>query len=285
MDLGAGHVHLPFIAPFYGGHIDWEVTISKPFFTKLVALAVALLTLGAAGCGSSGSSKPAAQTPTRSALPQRARVISYHPKIVAARFTANITNRYFPIARGKTFIYAGTKDGAPERVEMKILHTTRTILGVPCVVISDVVTSNYTLVEKTTDWYSQDSAGNVWYFGEDTKEYKNGVVTSTAGTWEAGVDNAQPGIAMKAAPKPGPAYRQEYRPGIAEDMAKILTTTATRRVPLGKLHNVLQTYDTDPLNPNKLEHKWFAPGVGMIEAIRWGGGHNEHIKLVKVIRG
>jgi hypothetical protein len=208
----------------------------------------------------------------------------YHPKIDPANFTAKVTNPYFPLTPGATLVYTGTKDGAPERVEMKVLRTTRTILGVKCVVISDVVTSNYTLVEKTTDWYAQDKAGNVWYFGETTAEYKNGVVTSTQGTWEAGVDNAQPGIVMHAKPTPGPRYRQEYRPGIAEDMAKVLRANDTRRVPAGAFRKVVVTFDTDPLNPQKLEHKWYAPGVGMIEAIRFGGSHREHIKLVKVTK-
>jgi hypothetical protein len=204
----------------------------------------------------------------------------YHPKIDPSKFSANITNRFFPIGQGKKFVYTGTKDGKPERVEMTILRTTRTILGVRCTVVSDIVTSNYTLVEKTQDWYAQDSAGNVWYFGENSAEYKNGVVTSTKGSWEAGVDNAQPGIVMHAKPAPGPAYRQEYRPGIAEDMAKVLSVSTTRNVPAGTFKHVVVTFDTDPLNPDKLEHKWYAPGVGLIEAVRFGGGHHEHIKLV-----
>jgi hypothetical protein len=249
--------------------------------TKLFISASVLL--ATAGCGSHGSSsQQAAPTATHSTVGQAAPAVSYHPKIEPAKFTAKLTNRYFPLSPGSTIVYTGTKDGAPERVEVKVLPTTRTIMGVKCAVISDVVTSNFTLVEKTTDWYAQDASGNVWYFGEDSKEYKNGVVTSTQGTWEAGVDNAQPGIIMQAVPKPGPAYRQEYRPGVAEDKGKVLRVNATRRVPAGSYRNVLVTYDTDPLTPDKLEHKWYAPGVGLIEAVRFGGGHHEHIKLAKV---
>jgi hypothetical protein len=209
----------------------------------------------------------------------------YHPKIDPSKFSPQITNKYFPITAGKTFVYTGTKDGSPERVEMKILKKTRTILGVKCAVVSDIVTKNFSLVEKTTDWYAQDTSGNVWYFGEDSKDYMNGVVTTTAGSWEAGVDNALPGVQIHAKPVVGIRYRQEYRPGIAEDMAKVLAVGLTRTVPAGTFHNVVETYDTDPLNPDKLEHKWYAPGVGMIEAIRHGGGHKEHIKLLKVVRG
>jgi hypothetical protein len=152
-------------------------------------------------------------------------------------------------------------------------------MGVGCVVVSDIVTSNNTLVEKTTDWYAQDDRGNVWYFGEDSEEYTNGVVTSTQGTWEAGVDGAQPGIVMQAHPRVGMAYRQESRPGVAEDRAKILRLGAARRVPLGSYDHVLLTYDTDPLNPDKIERKWYARGVGMIAAVRQGSAHHESIAL------
>jgi hypothetical protein len=209
----------------------------------------------------------------------------YDPKIVPSRFSAQVTNRYFPLARGTHAVFVGTRDGGPERIEVVVQRKLRTILGVPCVVIDDVSTSNYTLLEKTKDWYSQDSAGNVWYFGEDSKEYKNGVVVSTHGSWEAGLDNAKPGIIMHTTPKPGRPYRQEYRPGVAEDMGQVVRVNMTVKVPAGRFKHVVETRDTDPLSPDKIEHKWYAPGVGLIEADRKWTGHHEHIKLVSIKRG
>ena len=38
--------------------------------------------------------------------------------------------------------------------------------------------------EDTFDWYAQDSDGNVWYLGEDSREIENGQVVSTEGSWE-----------------------------------------------------------------------------------------------------
>ena len=148
-------------------------------------------------------------------------------------------------------------------------------MGVRCVVVQDVVTQHQSLVEKTTDWYAQDKAGNVWYFGEDTAEYQNGVVTSTSGTWEAGVDMAQPGIVMPARPKVGATYRQEYRPGVALDMATILSVNSTAKVPAGTFHHVVETLDKNPLDPSKIEHKWYAAGAGFVKAVLHGGGHVE----------
>jgi hypothetical protein len=208
----------------------------------------------------------------------------YNPNVDPANFVPDVTNPYYPLIPGTSITFNGTRDGKPEHVEVKILPGWRTIQGVKCRSISDIVTSNFTLVEKTTDWYAQDKQGNVWYFGEDTKEYTNGVVSSTAGTWEAGVDNAKPGIIMHAKNRPlvgRPPYRQEYRPGIAEDMAQVLSTTGSMHVPAGTFHHLLQTRDTDPLNPDKLEQKRYARGVGLIWADRKWTGHHEQIKLVK----
>src|SRR5207342_2710858 len=139
----------------------------------------------------------------------------YHPTVNPSQFTDKITNQYFPLTPGTVMVYEGTRDGVPLRIELTVTNDTKVIMGVKCIVVRDIVTG--ALEERTSDWYAQDAAGNVWYFGEDTKEYKNGVVTSTAGSWEAGVNGALPGIIMWANPVPGKPYRQEYRPGQAED--------------------------------------------------------------------
>jgi hypothetical protein len=235
-----------------------------------------------AGCGSSDKPAPTYQRSTPASGPTKTVDTSYNPKIVPADFTATITNRHWPLKPGTTWVFTGTKDGAPEQVDVTVTRQSKTVLGVRCVVVSDIVTSNHTLTEKTTDWYAQDRNGNLWYFGEDTKEYKNGVVTSTQGTWEAGVDNAKAGIVVQGKPRPGGFYRQEYRPGLAEDKARVLTTSAAARVPAGSYANVLLTKDIDPLNPDKVEHKWYAPGVGPVHVLRIGSAHHEEIELVSM---
>jgi hypothetical protein len=252
--------------------------------TFSVVLAAAAVAAGA-GCGS--SDKPPPKAPASGGLQGGAnRPVAagsnYNPKIDPAKFTTKITNRYWPLKPGRKWVYNGQKDGAPERVEVAVTRQKKKVLGVNCVVVSDIVTSNHTLTEKTVDWYAQDEKGDIWYFGEDTKEYKNGVVTSTQGTWEAGVDNAKPGIAVHGHPRVGGFYRQEYRPGIAEDEAKVLTTTAKQTVPAGTFRNVLETRDIDPLNPAKVENKWFAAGRGPVHVLRIGSAHKEEIKLVRM---
>jgi hypothetical protein len=257
---------------------------------RLLIVSAAAGTLLAA-CGSSGTKLVSPTTTTTTPAPTPATTAplenplsigaNYHPKIDPAKFTNHVANRYFPLVAGKTLHYRGVRDGKPTEHAFKVTRDTKVVMGVRCAVISDVVTQNQSLVEKTTDWYAQDAAGNVWYFGEDTAEYQNGVVTSTAGTWEAGVDKAQPGIVMPAVPKVGDAFRQEYRPGVALDEAKILSVNAAVRVPAGTFPRTVVTFDKNPLDPSKKERKWYAPGVGFVQAILHGGGHTETTKLVK----
>jgi hypothetical protein len=178
-------------------------------------------------------------------------------------------------------VYEGTRDGVPLRIELTVTSDTKVIMGVRCIVVRDIVTG--ALEERTSDWYAQDASGNVWYFGEDTKEYKNGLVTSTAGSWEAGVDGALPGIIMLAHPAQGDAYRQEYRPTVAEDVAMVKQLNATANVPAGNYSNVLVTNDRDLLDLTKDEDKYFAPGVGTVKLTGLVNGHREEVWLTSVL--
>jgi hypothetical protein len=155
-------------------------------------------------------------------------------------------------------------------------------MGIEARVVHDKVTaSDGALVEDTLDWYAQDAKGNIWYLGEDTKEYENGKVTSTEGSWQAGVDGAQPGILLPATPRPGLAYRQEYYKGQAEDAAQVLSLDKRARVPFGAFSDVLVTKDFTPLQPELLEHKFYAPGVGpvMVLTVKGGASREELLRF------
>ncbi len=242
-----------------------------------------LVLLGA--CGSSGGKSPSASPTTSATPPTTARAaVNYHPRIDPANFSNRITNPYFPLKPGTQFAFDGVRDGRPQHTEVTVTNETKTILGIPVVVVRDVVTNSGALEEKTTDWYAQAKNGDVWYFGEATAEYTNGQISNTQGSWEAGVDNAQPGIIMKANPKVGTSYRQEYRPGVAEDTAKVTTVGMTYKAGGTTYRNVVLTTDRNPLNPDKLDQKYFAPGVGLIYTKKLSAGHSETSTLTKVIR-
>lgn len=239
-----------------------------------------------ASCASNGGSSsvvtdtPLPSNPSPTEMPT---LPPYHVTVKPADFTNVVTNPYFILTPGSIRTYQGKKDGVPLQATFEVLKETKTILGVTCVVVQDTVTLNGSLEEKTLDWFAQDTAGNVWYFGEDSKDYKNGVAVSTTGTWMSGVNGGQPGIVMKANPQPGPAYIEEYLPGVAEDHAQVVRTTASVTGPTGTYHNVLVTKNTNPLDPSLLEHKYYASGVGLVYEVKaYGGSHMEIMRLVKV---
>jgi hypothetical protein len=206
----------------------------------------------------------------------------YNPIINPEDFVAQVSNQFFPLVPGTTFIYEGLSEDGPERNQMSVTSQTKVIMGVICVVVWDRVWLNGSLIEETYDWYAQDRNGSVWYFGEDSKELENGVVISTEGSWEAGLDGAKPGIVMMGQPVIGEVYRQEYLKGEAEDMAEVLALNASVSVLHGTYSNCLQTRDWTPLEPGIAEFKYYASGVGLVrETVSEGG--TGYMDLVDII--
>ena len=180
---------------------------------------------------------------------------------------------FWPMAPGSKWIYRETDaEGTEQQVEVTVTDKTKEIDGIPATEVHDLVTENGEPVEDTLDWYAQDTLGNLWYLGEDTKEYENGKVVSTEGSWQAGVDGAQAGIILPADPQVGMVYRQEYYAGQAEDGAQILALDKHVDVPFGTFDNVLETSDFTPLEPDVEEHKFYARGVGPVEVLQTSGG-------------
>ncbi len=202
-------------------------------------------------------------------LPKGSEPVTLDP----ADFVPRVTNPYWPMAPGTQWVYRETDtEGTKQRVGVTVLKRTRTITGISATVVHDEVTEHGELVENTYDWYAQDECGNVWYMGERTKEFENGRVTTTAGSWEHGRDGAIAGVVMPGDPQPGLMYRQEYYAGEAEDNGQIMSLVEQAQVPRGHFRDVLMTKDTNPLSPRVLEYKFYAKGVGPVLAISVSGG-------------
>lgn len=230
---------------------------------RLSVVLVVLLSVGAVPGGVAG----AGGCPV--ALPQGSEPANLDP----ADFVDRIDNPYWPMAPGTRWVYRESDPfGNAQRVEVTVTERTKVILGIEATVVHDVVSEHGELVENTFDWYAQDACGNVWYLGERTKEYEDGVVVTTEGSWEAGVDGAEAGVIMPADPQAGMAYRQEYLAGEAEDAAGVLSVAERAQVPFGSFRDVLLTKDFTTLHPRVLEYKLYAPGVGPVLALGVSGG-------------
>ena len=228
-------------------------------------LLIALLVLSAAGCGSSTK---------HDAAPSK-----------YARFSANVTNSWFPLRPGSVYVYRGVKDGEPSREVMTVTHRTKVVDGARCVVVRDLLYLHGKLEERTQDWYTQDPKGNVWYFGERTAELDaQGHVKTTEGSWTAGVDGAVPGVFMFAHSSVGDSARQEYLRGQAEDHLRVLSLGERVTVPFRSFGNTLLTKEWTPLEPGVIDHKYYARGIGTVLEVT-AKGPLERNELVSFRRG
>lgn len=202
------------------------------------------------------------------------------PDFDADDFVREVDNQYFPLVPGTVYRYVGKTEDGLETNTVKVTRKTKRIIGVTTIEVRDQVFLDGELKEDTFDWYAQDEDGNVWYFGEDTKELEDGKVVSTEGTWLAGKDGAKPGIIMLANPRPGDSYPQEIAPGVAEDQARVVALNKTVKVLSRTFRNCLQTFETTPLDPASQEDKFYAPGVGNVLVVSRTTGQRTELKSV-----
>ena len=199
-------------------------------------------------------------------------------------FSERIDNPWLPLLPGAEWVYE-TDGTESETVTVTVTGETRLVAGVTTTVVHDVVTDrDGDVVEDTYDWFAQDTAGNVWYFGEDTTEYDERGRPDDAGSWEAGVDGAQAGLAMLAEPRVGDGYRMEHLEGEAEDLARVVALDEEVELGIGSYDGVLRTEDTTPLEPALVEEKYYARGVGLLLEMTVAGG-TERVELVDFTPG
>jgi hypothetical protein len=190
---------------------------------------------------------------------------NYHPTIDPAAFGTVIDNAYYPLKPGSRWVYQGTADGVKTRSEIVVTPEHKKVIGIDTLVVRDTVTAlDGGLIEDTFDLFAQDTSGNVWYFGEDVKNYAKGKVTDTKGSWQAGVSGALPGIVMPGTPKVGVALRNEYLKGEAEDLIRIERLGVTAAVLSGSTAETVVTTDWTPLEPKVIEQKVYAKGIGRV---------------------
>ncbi len=242
------------------------------FYVPIPAVLAVIVLIGLSACASNPTTTPTGpiQAPTEK---------TYSPVIEPANFVSVIDNPYYSLIPGRTFTYRSETEDGVEKNEVVVTDKTRIVLGVTTTIVWDRVWLNDELIEETYDWYAQDKDGNVWYFGEDSKEYENGKVVSTKGSWEAGVNGAKPGIIMEANPKVGDSYRQEYYQEEAEDMADVIALGETVTIPFGTYENCIKTRDWSQIDPNLNEYKYYSPEIGgvVLEVVVDSG---ERVELV-----
>jgi hypothetical protein len=257
---------------------------TKPILSRramaLAGAAVALAATVVGGTTASAAPVAPASAPIKSGAgpgwPQ-----TLHP----SDFVAHVDNRWYPLKPGSRYRYRGVKEGVHMVDKLHVTHRTKTILGVRTTVVHDVILIHGKPREVTDDWYAQDRDGNVWYFGERTKELDpHGNVTSREGSFRAGVDGARAGLFFPGHPRVGQSARQEFYRGHAEDHFKILDRNAPVSVPFVSTRHAIRTKEWTPLEPGVVDNKYYVAGVGTVReaAVK---GPVERLRLVSFNRG
>lgn len=201
---------------------------------------------------------------------------AYDPDFAPANFVdpddigGSVTpNSYLPLVPGARWVLEG--DG--ETITVVVTDKTKLIEGVTCRVVNDVVQEDGVVREDTDDWFAQHVNGDVWYCGEEVKDFESfegdepeePELVAIDGSFKIGREGAKPGILIRANPQVGEAYRQEFHVGNAEDVVEVLSITGTESAPAASCNNTcLVTRDFTPLDPGSEENKYYAPGVGLI---------------------
>jgi hypothetical protein len=218
------------------------------------------------------------------------------PDFRSARFSnsLDIDNPYFPLVPGTVYTYEEksideeTGKTITQTDIFKVTNQTKTILGVKVRVIDDRVFENGHLIEQTFDWHAQDDNGNVWYFGEDVTNFEydekgNLIDKNKHGSWTAGINGGRPGIIMEARPHVGDRYYQEFFPGAVLDQGEVVATHDKATVPAGSFNNLVRTRDTTVIEPEGLDNKLYAPGVGVIKELSFDLQSGEQTTVVRLL--
>lgn len=228
-------------------------------------IAVSLVVVGCEGTALNGGTGPALDPRPVTAARQGERRFTENFRLEGCHFRTVGHNPFFPLDPGRTLILEGDIDGQPARLERTVLAETVKIAGVTTRVVEERHTEGGELVEVSRNYFAVcEPSGNVFYFGENVDNYVDGEIVDHAGSWRAGVDGARVGLIMPGVRLLGARYFQENAPDVALDRAEIIDVGAEEETPYRRFRHVLVTEESSPLEPDVVESKSYAPGVGLI---------------------
>jgi len=221
-----------------------------------------LLSIVAASCNSATSDAEPAREQRHDSVAAVAGP-SMTPLKDGVHFTSRITHPYFPLA---TVRYAELRSD-DEFVVREVLADIRQVAGVDCTVLAEKEHEDGVLAEISYNFFAEDGAGNVYYFGEDVEDYKDGRVVGHGGAWLVGRNATEPCVFMPAHLTVGLGFKNENSPPAAEEWNEIEAIDANLEVPSGNYRDVLVIKEAD--KPGKWkERKYYAKGVGLISENR-----------------
>ena len=182
-------------------------------------------------------------------------------KVDKATLAHTGNNRYLPIQPGRVLKLVHGND----RLTVTILNETKSVDGVATGVLEEREEKDGQLIEVSHNFFATDPAsGDVYYFGEDVDNYKDGKITNHDSAWQAGEKGAKFGLMMPGKPTKGDKFHQEIAPKVALDRVEIVSVDETVKTPAGSFEHCVHLKETTPLEAD-VSHKYYAPGIGMIK--------------------
>ena len=181
--------------------------------------------------------------------------------IANRKLTHTGESKYFLLFPGFQTVFASGK----EKLTITVLDETKEINGIMTRVVEEREEENGELKEISRNFFAIDQeTGDVFYFGEDVDDYKQGKVVDHAGAWKAYEQGNRPGLIMPGNPEVGMKYYQELAPGVAMDRAEVISISETVKTPAGEFKNCLKTEESSKIETQK-EYKIYAPGIGLVQ--------------------
>jgi hypothetical protein len=152
-----------------------------------------------------------------------------------------------------------------DTLTITVLADTQDVDGVRAGILEERETKGGALAEISRNFLATDrTTGDVYYFGEDVDNYRNGKVVSHDSAWRAGVSGARFGLMIPASPVIGQRFYQEIAPKVAMDRVEVVSIDETVKTPAGTFAHCIHLRETTPLERG-VSDKYFAPHVGIIK--------------------
>jgi len=194
------------------------------------------------------------------------------------RYRAWVDHPVFPLTRVHEMLYKGMEDGVKITIASRVRDKRVRVAGVLAMAVKSAERENGKLVERSTDYYVQDRAGNVWSLGERVDDIENGKVTGHRGQWLAGRKGARRGLFIPAAPQIGQSFRPERVPGVARVRSTVVAIDAAVTTRAGSFTGCLVTRSIDLRRREAPERKYYCPDVGLVRE-RPGNGRVDLVKF------
>lgn len=195
-------------------------------------------------------------------------------------FSDHVDNPWLPLTPGARWTYRIYSDTSRQTEQVRVLDDPVTVAGVPTVAVLVTVRRQGRRTFAAERWYAQDAAGNVWWFGQRVAAGGAPDDVLARRSWRAGVDGAEAGLMMSAAPRLGDGYDNGVLAGAFERRSTVRSLTGVVALPHSRYRGTVETQDGSGTEPTVVVTSFYARDVGLVSRATVVGGSTQ-VALVR----